>query len=104
MCPAPGDVRVADGLVVLPGDQVRRPLVTLLVEPAQRKVAVDFSDLLGLQHSDLDHGFILNAMGVTERLARVSSRHPWRVVGAWIAAIVLALVSAATLLPGNLTT
>jgi len=43
-------------------------------------------------------------MGVPERLARVSSRHPWRVVGAWLVAIVLALVSAATLLPGNLTT
>jgi RND superfamily putative drug exporter len=43
-------------------------------------------------------------MGVTERLARVSSRHPWRVILAWVAAIVLALASAAILLPGNLTT
>jgi putative drug exporter of the RND superfamily len=43
-------------------------------------------------------------MGVTERLARVSSRHPWRVIVGWVAAIVLALASAAILLPGNLTT
>jgi putative drug exporter of the RND superfamily len=43
-------------------------------------------------------------MGVTERLARVSSRHPWRVFGAWIGAIVLALVLAISFLPGNLTT
>ena len=43
-------------------------------------------------------------MGVTERLARVSSRHPWRVILGWVAAIVLALASAAILLPGNLTT
>ena len=43
-------------------------------------------------------------MGVTERLARASSRHPWRTVGAWLGAIVLALVLAAMFLPGNLTT
>ena len=43
-------------------------------------------------------------MGVTERLARASSRHPWRTIFAWVGAIVLALVLAATLLPGNLTT
>ena len=43
-------------------------------------------------------------MGVTERLARASSHHPWRVILAWVGAIVLALVLAATLLPGNLTT
>ena len=43
-------------------------------------------------------------MGVTERLARASSRHPWRTILAWVGAIVLALVLAATLLPGNLTT
>jgi len=43
-------------------------------------------------------------MGVTERLARASSRHPWRVFGAWIGAIVIALVLAAAFLPGNLTT
>ena len=43
-------------------------------------------------------------MGVTERLARASSRHPWRVMLAWVGAIVLALVLAAMLLPGNLTT
>jgi uncharacterized membrane protein YdfJ with MMPL/SSD domain len=43
-------------------------------------------------------------MGVTERLARISSRHPWRIILGWIGAIVLALASAALLLPGNLTT
>jgi RND superfamily putative drug exporter len=43
-------------------------------------------------------------MGVTERLGRASSRRPWRVMAAWVGAIVLALVLSATLLPGNLTT
>jgi RND superfamily putative drug exporter len=43
-------------------------------------------------------------MGVTERLARASSRHPWRAFAAWAAAIVIALGLAVTLLPGNLTT
>jgi len=43
-------------------------------------------------------------VGVTERLARASSRHPWRTVLAWVGAIVVALVLAVTLLPGNLTT
>ncbi len=43
-------------------------------------------------------------MGVTERLARASSRHPWRTVLAWIGAIVVALAFAALFLPGNLTT
>jgi putative drug exporter of the RND superfamily len=43
-------------------------------------------------------------VGVTERLARASSRHPWRTILAWLGAIVVALVLAATLLPGNLTT
>ena len=43
-------------------------------------------------------------MGVTERLARASSRHPGRTVGGWLGAIVLALGLAAAFLPGNLTT
>jgi uncharacterized membrane protein YdfJ with MMPL/SSD domain len=43
-------------------------------------------------------------MGVTERLARAASRHPWRVLLGWLGAIVLALVLAALFLPGNLTT
>src|SRR6185437_305234 len=43
-------------------------------------------------------------MGVTERLARASSHHPWRTVGAWLGAIVVALGLAAAFLPGNLTT
>ena len=41
---------------------------------------------------------------MTERLARAASRHPWRVLGAWGGAIVVALALAGTLLPGNLTT
>jgi uncharacterized membrane protein YdfJ with MMPL/SSD domain len=43
-------------------------------------------------------------MGVTERLGRAASRHPWRTIGAWVGAIVVAIGLAATLLPGNLTT
>jgi putative drug exporter of the RND superfamily len=43
-------------------------------------------------------------MGVTERLARRSSRHPWRTFGAWLGAIVVALAFAILFLPGNLTT
>ena len=43
-------------------------------------------------------------MGVTERLGRAASRHPWRTVGAWVAAIVVAIGLSAALLPGNLTT
>src|SRR6476646_3050543 len=43
-------------------------------------------------------------MGVTERLARASSRHPWRTVGGWLGAIVVALALAVLLLPGNLPT
>src|SRR5512146_3505144 len=41
---------------------------------------------------------------MTERLARSSSRHPWRAIGAWIAAVGVALGLAGLLLPGNLTT
>jgi putative drug exporter of the RND superfamily len=40
---------------------------------------------------------------VTERLARACSRHPWRTIGAWIVALVVALTCIALLLPGNLT-
>jgi uncharacterized membrane protein YdfJ with MMPL/SSD domain len=43
-------------------------------------------------------------MGMTERLARASSRHPWRTFAAWGFAIVVALVFALLFLPGNLTT
>ena len=43
-------------------------------------------------------------MGVPERLARASSRHPRRVFLAWLGAIVVALALAVLLLPGNLTT
>jgi uncharacterized membrane protein YdfJ with MMPL/SSD domain len=43
-------------------------------------------------------------MGLTERLARSSSRHPWRTFGAWIGMIVVALALTITFLPGNLTT
>jgi RND superfamily putative drug exporter len=47
---------------------------------------------------------ILIAMGVTERLARASSRHPWRTFAAWIVAIVVGIGLSAAFLPGNLTT
>ena len=40
---------------------------------------------------------------MTERLASACSRHPWRTIGAWIAALVLAFAAIALLLPGNLT-
>ena len=43
-------------------------------------------------------------MGVTERLGRASSRHPWRIIFAWVGAIVVAIGLSAALLPGNLTT
>src|ERR671934_826717 len=43
-------------------------------------------------------------MGITERLASASSRHPWRTIGAWVAALVLAFGCIALLLPGRLTT
>jgi RND superfamily putative drug exporter len=43
-------------------------------------------------------------VGVTERLGRASSRHPWRTILAWVGAIVVALALSAALLPGNLTT
>jgi uncharacterized membrane protein YdfJ with MMPL/SSD domain len=43
-------------------------------------------------------------VGVTERLARWSSRHPGRTFGAWIGALVVALALSVAFLPGNLTT
>jgi uncharacterized membrane protein YdfJ with MMPL/SSD domain len=42
-------------------------------------------------------------MAVTERLARACSRHPWRTIGAWIGAVLLA-VAALALVFGDLTT
>lgn len=39
----------------------------------------------------------------TRSLASASARHPWRTLGAWIAATLLALVAVATLLGGSLT-
>jgi uncharacterized membrane protein YdfJ with MMPL/SSD domain len=42
-------------------------------------------------------------VGLTERLARASSRHPWRTVGAWIAAVVLAAGAVAAFLGDGLT-
>jgi uncharacterized membrane protein YdfJ with MMPL/SSD domain len=41
---------------------------------------------------------------MTEKLARSASLHPWRTFAGWIAAVVVALGLAVTLLPGNLTT
>ena len=40
---------------------------------------------------------------MTERLARACSRHPWRTIGAWVVALLLAFACIAVLLPGNLT-
>ncbi len=40
---------------------------------------------------------------VTERFARAAAAHPWRTIGAWIAAIVIALGFVAALLGDNLT-
>ena len=48
--------------------------------------------------------YTCSGMGVTERLGRAASRHPWRTILAWVGAIVVGLGLAATLLPGNLTT
>src|ERR1043165_8725398 len=42
-------------------------------------------------------------MAVTELLARSCSRHPWRTIGAWIGAVVLA-IAALALVFGSLTT
>ena len=41
---------------------------------------------------------------MTEALARVCARHPWRVIAAWAGAIVVAVGLVATLLPGSLST
>jgi uncharacterized membrane protein YdfJ with MMPL/SSD domain len=43
-------------------------------------------------------------VGLTERLARASSRHPWRTIGAWIGALVVAFLAIAAFLGGGLTT
>ena len=43
-------------------------------------------------------------MGLTERLARSSSRRPWRTIGGWVAVLALAFACIAILLPGRLTT
>jgi uncharacterized membrane protein YdfJ with MMPL/SSD domain len=40
----------------------------------------------------------------TGALAAASARHPWRTIGAWIAALVLSITAIATLLGGSLTT
>jgi uncharacterized membrane protein YdfJ with MMPL/SSD domain len=41
---------------------------------------------------------------VTERLARAAAQHPWRTIGAWLLAIVVAFVLVGGLLSGRLTT
>src|ERR1051325_3160626 len=56
------------------------------------------------RRSSLVRGILIRRMGVPERLARASSRHPRRVFLAWLGAIVVALALAVLLLPGNLTT
>jgi uncharacterized membrane protein YdfJ with MMPL/SSD domain len=45
-----------------------------------------------------------NFGSVTESLARLAARHPWRTIAAWLVAIVLAVAAVATLLGGSLTT
>jgi uncharacterized membrane protein YdfJ with MMPL/SSD domain len=40
---------------------------------------------------------------LTKHLARACSRHPWRTIGAWVAALVVAFACIAVLLPGGLT-
>ena len=40
---------------------------------------------------------------MTGRLAAACARHPWRTIGAWVSAIVLAFVLTGALLPGSLT-
>ena len=42
--------------------------------------------------------------GSLSRLVLASARHPWRVIGIWIAAFVIALVAIGALLGGALTT
>src|SRR5438105_11693683 len=56
--------------------------------------------------SPLRHGgtYWATDMGLTERLAYSSSRHPWRTFAAWAAALVVALGLSVLFLPGNLTT
>src|SRR6266545_7101038 len=40
----------------------------------------------------------------TQALASTSARHPWRTIGAWVAAMVIAIVAVGALLGGALTT
>jgi putative drug exporter of the RND superfamily len=40
---------------------------------------------------------------MTERIARASTRHPWVVIGSWVAAVVVSMFLVATLLDGVLT-
>ena len=40
---------------------------------------------------------------MTERLARACSRRPWRTIGGWVVALILAFAAISLLLPGNLT-
>jgi uncharacterized membrane protein YdfJ with MMPL/SSD domain len=46
----------------------------------------------------------MNRRFSTERLARVSARHPWRTIAAWAAAMLVAVVCVGALLGGALTT
>jgi putative drug exporter of the RND superfamily len=43
-------------------------------------------------------------VGLTERLARASSRHPWRTIAGWVIALVVAFGATAAFLGGGLTT
>ena len=48
VCADPSDVRVRDGLIIVPCDEVGRAFRTLLVETAKRQVSIDVSNLAWL--------------------------------------------------------
>ena len=77
---------------------------TVREEDKQNRELIDLSNQILELTKAIHASTHKKLMGVTERLARASSRHPWRVLLGWLAAIVVALGLAVALLPGNLTT